>query len=107
MVPEKFASSGRQGKHLVEGVFSEVGRQRRVGTLMMWHGVRFSANPPLPSQQELSKRLESIVVLKTIALCSNQMMPITERGARCRLPPIYVLIHGAGPLQILETIPGI
>jgi hypothetical protein len=25
MVPEKYASSGGQGKHLVEGVFSEAG----------------------------------------------------------------------------------
>jgi hypothetical protein len=41
---------------------SEVGKLRRVGTLMVWHGFRISAISPLPAHQ-LSQKPESIVVL--------------------------------------------
>jgi hypothetical protein len=51
--------------------FSEVGKLRRVGILMVWQGFRISAIPPLPSHQ-LSQKPESMVVLKTIALCCAQ-----------------------------------
>src|SRR5688572_8963323 len=51
--------------------FSEVGTLRRVGTLMVWHGFRISAISPLPSHQ-VSQKAESMVVLKTIALCCAQ-----------------------------------
>src|SRR5215207_8827548 len=44
---------------------------RRVDTLVVWHGLRICAKPPLPSHQ-LSKKLESVVVVRTIAVCFEQ-----------------------------------
>jgi hypothetical protein len=51
--------------------FSEVGKLRRGGTLIVWQGFRISAISPLPAHQ-VSQKPESRVVLKTIALCSEQ-----------------------------------
>jgi hypothetical protein len=64
---------------------------------MVWHGFRISAIPPLPAHQ-LSQKPESIVVLKTIALCCAQTIATqrTHRRTQMLLENKNAAIYGGG-----------
>ena len=63
----------------------------------------------LPAKQELLERLESLIAPETILASNSSTFPISQSGARLRLPGRAIVTHWFNPphiVPLVEVVPG-